>query len=73
MAEWLGETLKIRVSAPPERGKANKAVEQLLAKTLGVSRNAVQVVAGKTSARKTVTIEGLTEEEVSERLSRELG
>ena len=62
----------MRVSAPPERGKANKAVERLIAEAVGVSRNAVQVVVGKTSARKTVAIEGLTEEEVAERISRKL-
>ncbi|MGE9292806.1 MAG: DUF167 domain-containing protein, partial [Puniceicoccales bacterium] len=30
-AGWLGEAFKIKVQAPPERGKANKAVTKLLA------------------------------------------
>lgn len=70
LAEWLGETLKVRVSAPPERGKANKAVERLLAGALQVSQNTVQVVTGHSSARKIVEITGLSEQQVSERLLR---
>ena len=37
IAGWLGDELKIRVSAPPEKGEANKAVEDVLAKVLGIS------------------------------------
>jgi uncharacterized protein (TIGR00251 family) len=54
---WLGERLKVRVSAPPERGKANAAVEALIAKTLGIPRSAVRVVAGAASPLKTIEID----------------
>ncbi|MGH2901193.1 MAG: DUF167 domain-containing protein, partial [Solirubrobacteraceae bacterium] len=37
VAGWLGETLKVRVSAPAERGRANAAAETLLADALGVA------------------------------------
>lgn len=66
IAGWLGETLKIRVSAPAERGRANKAVERILSKALGAP---VRIVAGQTSARKTVEIAGLSEADVRRRLS----
>jgi len=69
IAGWLGDALKIRVRAPAERGKANGAVERLLADAFGVSQKSVQVVTGKTSTRKIVEIEGLSEQEVSARLS----
>ena len=36
VAGWLGDVLKGRVRAPAERGRANKAVEVLLAAELGV-------------------------------------
>ncbi len=42
----LGERLKIRVSAPPEEGKANAAIVRLLAKTLGVHEREVELVSG---------------------------
>lgn len=55
--EWLGALLKVKVRAAPEKGRANTAVEQLLAKTLAVA--SVTVVAGFTSPLKTVDIPGL--------------
>jgi uncharacterized protein (TIGR00251 family) len=44
--------LKLKVAAPPEGGRANAAVSQLLAMTLGVSRDAVRLIAGETSRSK---------------------
>ena len=73
IAGWLGETLKVRVTAPAERGKANLAVETIIAETLEVSRECIRVVAGQTSARKTVEIIGLSESEVYLRLSKVSG
>jgi len=70
IAGWLGDALKVRVKAPPERGKANAALEQLLAAALGLAHDRVRVVAGHTSPRKQVEIVGLSEHEVHERLSR---
>jgi uncharacterized protein YggU (UPF0235/DUF167 family) len=68
IAGWLGDTLKIRVVAPPERGRANAAVEALLAAALGLPPGCVRVVTGRSSARKAVVIEGLTATEVAQRL-----
>ena len=34
---WLGDALKINVTAPPEKGKANEAVVELLSMKLGIS------------------------------------
>ncbi len=58
----------VRVTAAPERGKANKAVVALLAKTLGVPRSSVTLVRGLTSRDKVVRIDGMTEGEVRGRL-----
>ena len=69
VAGWLGDTLKLRVSAVPERGKANAAVEALLDQALELPSGSARVVAGHTSPRKTVEIEGLSEQEVRCRLN----
>ncbi len=68
IAGWLGERLKVRVSAPAERGRANEAVEATLAEALGVARDRVRVVGGKSSPRKVVEVRGLSESEVYSRL-----
>jgi len=60
--------LRVRVTAAPERGKANRAVLALLAKTLGVSRSRLAVVAGETDAHKSIRIEGLAPAAVRARL-----
>ena len=51
--------LKVAVTAPPVDGEANAAVIALLAKSVGVSRGAIEVIAGASSRRKTVRIAGV--------------
>lgn len=70
IAGWLGDTLRVRVAAPPERGKANAAVEALLDRQLGLPRGSARIVAGQTSPRKTVEIAGLSRAEVARRLTK---
>ena len=60
--------VKVRLTAPPVEGKANAALEQFLAETLGVSRAQVRVLSGHTSRQKTVVVTGLTPSEVLARL-----
>ena len=69
IAGWLGNALRVRVTAPPERGKANSAVEALLSKVLGLPGGSVRIVAGGASPRKVVEIVGLSESEARRRLS----
>lgn len=61
--------IKIAVTAPPVDGEANAAVIELLAKRLGVAKSAVQVVAGASSRRKTIAIEGVTPAQIEELLA----
>ena len=68
IAGWMGDTLKVWVTAPPERGKANVAVQAVLADALGVSRESIRLVAGLKSSRKVVEVEGLAAAEVHRRL-----
>lgn len=65
---WVGETLKIKLTAPPVEGEANAALVAFLADALGISRAAVALVKGKASQNKIVHVAGLTLEEVVEKL-----
>ena len=65
----LGGAWKLRVAAPPERGKANDATLEVLAATLGVSRADLRLVSGHTSRDKTVEIAGLSAEDAERRLA----
>ena len=60
----------VRVTAAPERDKANKAVAVLLAKKLGVPKSSVSVVRGFSSRDKVVRIDGVADREVRGRLAR---
>ncbi len=64
----FGEAWKVRVAAAPESGKANEAVRELLAATLGVPRASTTILSGATSRDKVVAVQGLTAAEVEARL-----
>lgn len=76
IAGWMGDpvsnpdeaVLKVRVQAPPERGKANDAVSALIARTLGLKARDVRIVRGETSRDKVVEIEGLSRAELLAKL-----
>jgi uncharacterized protein (TIGR00251 family) len=53
-----GQSLKVAVSAPPDRGRANDAVCALLADEFAVAKGAVHVVAGETDRHKKVRVLG---------------
>jgi len=58
VAGWLADgTLKVRLQAAPERGKANAELCRLLARELGVARGNVRIVSGEASPLKQVRIE----------------
>lgn len=65
-----GETLKLKVSAPPVAGQANSRVEELIAELLEVPRSSVSLVSGHQSRTKTVAIEGVDMATVRTRLKR---
>jgi uncharacterized protein len=54
-----GDALKLGVSAPPDKGKANKALAELLARVLGTRKSAVSLVSGETARQKLFRVEGL--------------
>lgn len=67
---WVDGALRVRVSAPPQDGRANRALEELLAAALGLRKGAVNVASGRASVRKRVAVEGLEHDEILRRLAR---
>ena len=69
IAGWLGSRLKIRVQAPPEGGRANARVLEVLAAALRIPESDIVIVRGAGSPRKTVGIRGLTIEAIRAKLA----
>jgi uncharacterized protein (TIGR00251 family) len=65
-----GGALKIEVNAPPEGGRANRAVSRLLAEVLELPRRAVTITHGTTSRDKSVVVAGLSVGDLAARLER---
>jgi hypothetical protein len=59
-----GDSMKVRLEAPPVEGAANAALIELLAAALGVSRRNVQIVGGQRSRSKLVEVVGVGAESV---------
>lgn len=67
-----GDALRLGVSAPPEKGKANKAFVELVAATVGVRKSAVELVSGETSREKMFRVSGCSAASVRAALARAL-
>jgi uncharacterized protein (TIGR00251 family) len=67
-----GTGWRARIAAPPERGRANRALVELLADALAVPRSSVRVVSGLGAKKKVVEVDGLAAAEAERRLSRAL-
>ena len=61
---WNAGILKVRIKAPPEKGKANKELIRFLAKLLGTAPANLDLVSGESSRNKRVRIHGLTDSAV---------
>jgi uncharacterized protein len=65
---WVDGVLRVKVSAPALAGRANRALVELIAAALGVTKSRVQVVRGATAREKVLEVEGLTDAEIGARL-----
>ena len=64
----LDGALKVAVSAPAEKGRANKAIIALLAKGLGLRKSQLALLAGETSPQKKFLVRDVTPEELLRRI-----
>src|SRR5207247_5024088 len=67
---WTGDSLNIRLTAPPVEGAANTACLAFLADLLDLPPTKLEILKGARSRHKVIRITGLTQNEVHERLSR---
>jgi uncharacterized protein len=62
--------LKVCVTQSPEKGKANKALAELLSKTLGLKKSQIELIAGETSHQKRFLVRGTKPEDLAARINR---
>ncbi|MGO9110597.1 MAG: DUF167 domain-containing protein [Thermoguttaceae bacterium] len=60
------EVLKVCVTQAPEKGKANKAIVEVLAKWLGVRKSQIELISGETASQKKFLVREVGHEELSE-------
>jgi hypothetical protein len=60
--------LKVKLTAPPVEGKANRACVDYLAALLGLRRSALEITSGEKSRKKTITVAGIGRGELEARL-----
>ena len=61
--------LKVSVTAPPEDGRANTAVIEVLANWLGIKRRQIEILSGATNRNKVVRVSGVTREDIANRFA----
>ena len=65
-----GGMLKVCVTQSPEKGKANKAVVELLSETLGLQKSQIELTAGETSHQKRFLVRGIKPKDLANRINR---
>lgn len=65
----LNGMLKVKVSAAPQKGKANQYLLKFLAKELGAKKNVVSIISGKTSPVKQLQISGISADTLLNKLN----
>ena len=66
----IGDALKLALKAPPVEGRANEACVDFFAKLLKMPRSSVTIASGQTTRLKIVRIDGMTAEQLRQRLAR---
>ena len=67
---WRDGRLRVRVTAPPVDGRANTALERVIARAFGVPKRDVLVVSGARGREKTVAIADISQSDVDKLLER---
>jgi uncharacterized protein len=62
-------SLRVAVTTAPDKGKANVAIQSVLAVALGCKANQITLLSGETSRRKRFLIAGITPDQLARRLA----
>jgi uncharacterized protein (TIGR00251 family) len=62
IAGMHGDSIRIRLAAPPVDNAANEALVEFVARQLKLAKHSVRVVGGQTSRRKLIEIDGVSAE-----------
>ncbi|MFA5239346.1 MAG: DUF167 domain-containing protein [Phycisphaerae bacterium] len=65
----LDGMVKVKIAAPPEKGKANQCLIEFLAKKLGVKKKAISITSGQTNPVKQVQVLGISADVLIEKLN----
>lgn len=69
IAGWLEDTLKVKVKAPPEKGKANKAVVKVIENILDLPKGSIKITSGTSSSRKVIEIQNNDDDIIKKKLA----
>ena len=61
--------LGVKIAAPPVKGQANRELVAFLSQVLGVGKSSLAILKGHTSRNKLISVSGLSQQEVMQRLS----
>jgi hypothetical protein len=64
----LNDVLRIKIAAPPEKGKANKELIDYLSHLLDIRKDRLDIVKGHTSKNKLISVDGLSKVSILEKL-----
>lgn len=62
--------LRVSVTQAPEKGKANKAIIEVISRRLGLRKSRLVLLSGETSRQKRFLVQGVTPEELSSAIAR---
>ncbi|MFH1663086.1 MAG: DUF167 domain-containing protein [Chloroflexota bacterium] len=68
VVSFISDILRIRISAPPVNGKANKELIAFLSRLFGISKDSVSIIKGHTNRNKLISIDGLSQDSISKLL-----
>jgi len=66
LAGVQGDALKIRITAPPVEGAANKECIKFLSEVLRIKKSQIKIIAGHRSKNKKVSISGISRKEIED-------